>query len=342
MRPNINHSHTSLVLHPSSELCMQHTLDLPTGYRLRRDSDILTLCRSNDSIVARFSSVGADLDEVRKAAEQDHYPGTNNNLESPIPDAVTDQPCLQVRFFGHFEILCNGEPVDLRCNGKALAIFKYLLAHRDRPVSRDHLMEWLWPKSTPKKARSSLNVAICTLRRLLSECSAGLQNYILLEEGYYCLCPTVWVVTDVEEFDRRYEQGRRLEKTNRIEGAVEYEKAVQLYWGEYLLDDLYEDWTMVERERLSNTYVDMLERLALYYKQTQQLRESIRICYRILERDRSHENSHLLLAEVYALLGSYGRALHQYRLFKGVLKRTHGTEPSVETEERFEKVLGRL
>jgi LuxR family transcriptional regulator, maltose regulon positive regulatory protein len=342
MRPNINHSHTSLVLHPSSELCMQHPLDLPTGYRLRSDSDILTLCRTDDSIVARFSAAGADLSEVRKAAEQDYYPGTIYDHEVPLPHAVTGQPCLQVRFFGHFEILCNAEPLGLGRNGKVLAILKYLLVHRDRQVARDHLMEWLWPESSLKKARASLNVAICTLRRLLSECSVDLQNYLLLEEGYYRLCPILRVATDVEEFDRRYEQGRRLEKTNRIEGAVEYERAIELYRGEYLLDDLYEDWTMVERERLSNTYMDMLERLVVYYKQTQQLQESIRICYRILERDRSHENSHLLLAEAYTLLGSYGRALRQYRLFKGILKSTHGTEPSVETEERFEKVLGRL
>lgn len=321
---------------------MQHTSDLPTGYRLRRDSDILTLCRPDDSIVARFSGAGADLNEVRKAAEQDYYPGNINNHESPIPDAVTDQPCLQVRFFGHFEILCNGEPLGLGRNCKALAIFKYLLAHRERRLSRDHLMESLWPESTPNKARSLLNVAICTLRKLLSNSSAGLQNCILLEEDYYRLCPTVRVVTDVEEFDRRYDEGRRVEKTDRIEGAAQYEKAVELYRDDYLPEHLYEDWTMVERERLSNAYVDMLEQLAMYYKQTEQLQKRIQLCYRILKKDRSHENSHLLLTEAYALIGSYGRALHQYRLFKGVLKSTHGTEPSVETEERFEKVLGRL
>jgi hypothetical protein len=63
-------------------------------------------------------------------------------------------------------------------------------------------------------------------------------------------------------------------------------------------------------------------------------RSASSFAYRILEKDRSHENSHPLLTEAYALLGSYGRALHQYRLFKGVLKSVHGTEPSVETEER--------
>ena len=304
---------------------MQHTLDLPTGYRLSRDPDILTLGRSDGSIVARFNSAGANLHELRKAAEQDYL-----------------RTSLQIRLFGHFEVLCNGEPVDLGRNRKALTIFKYLLAHREGWVSRDHLMEWLWPKSSLRAARSSLNVAICSLRKLLGECSAGLQNCILLAEGYYGLCPTFRVVTDVEEFDRRYDKGRRLEKTNRVEAAAEYEKTVELYRGEYLLEHLYEDWTMVERERLSNAYMDMLERLAVYYKVSEQLRESIRICYRILQKDRYHENCHLLLSENFVLMGSYGRALHQYGLFKGVLKSTYGTEPSAETEERFEKVLGRL
>jgi DNA-binding SARP family transcriptional activator len=150
------------------------------------------------------------------------------------------------------------------------------------------------------------------------------------------------VVTDVEEFDLLYQEGRRKEKTNRIKAAVEYEKAMELYRGEYLLEHFYEDWTVIERERLSNAYIDMLERLAVHYKETEQLSESIRICYRLLEKDRGHENCHLLLTEAYALLGSYGRALHQYRLFKRVLKSTHGTEPSAETEKRFEKVLGQL
>jgi LuxR family transcriptional regulator, maltose regulon positive regulatory protein len=311
---------------------VRHALDLPSGYYLERDPDILTLRKRDGSIMSAFSARDAAPEAVRRMVEE--------TVREEHPAVV--QPSLQVRFFGHFVILCNGEPIRLGSNGKASAILKYLLAHRDRRVSRDHLMEWLWPKSTPKKARSSLNVAMCTLRKLLSECSAGLQNYILLEKGYYRLCPSVRVESDVEEFDLRYKQGRRVEKTNRMKGASEYERAVELYRGEYLLEHLYEDWTMVERERLSNAYLDMLERLAECYTQTEQLRESIRICYRILEKDRGHENSHLLLAEAYALLGSYGRAIRQFRLFKRVLKSTHGTEPSVETKERFEKVLGRL
>ena len=87
-------------------------------------------------------------------------------------------------------------------------------------------------------------------------------NYILLEEGYYRLSPAVGVATDIEDFDEGYERGRRLERMDRAEEAARaYEEAVALYRGDYLLEDLYEDWTMVERERLSNTHVEMLDRV---------------------------------------------------------------------------------
>jgi hypothetical protein len=58
---------------------------------------------------------------------------------------------LRAHFFGHFELLCEGKPLQLGRNGKALSILKYLLANRPRPVSQDHLMGWLWPKSSPKR-----------------------------------------------------------------------------------------------------------------------------------------------------------------------------------------------
>jgi DNA-binding SARP family transcriptional activator len=202
-------------------------------------------------------------------------------------------------------------------------------------------MGWLWPESNLKKARWSLNSAIHGLRKLLSECPASASvNYILLEEGYYRLCPTIRVATDVDEFDKHYERGRRLEKEGRKEeAAAEYDSALELYRGDYLIEDLYEDWTMVERERLANAYMDMLDRLAAHYIETGQLRESIRACYRILAKDRSHEDSYRVLMECYAHLGLRGRALRQYKLCEKVLGQEYGTAPSLETQSLYKNLL---
>jgi DNA-binding SARP family transcriptional activator len=319
------------------------SVELPTGYYLERDPDILILRRLDGAMVGAFSARGAVPDAVRQTLEEtiQHKPSAHSPQAPSSSPLIAAQSTLRVRFFGHFEMLCDDEVITLGRNGKALTILKYLLAHRCRPVSQDHLMGWLWPHSNLKKARWSLNSAIHGLRKLLSECPAsGSANYVVLEEGYYRLCSEVQVIADVDEFDACYEEGRDLERARRMpEAAAEYERAIALYRGDYLVEDLYEDWTMVERERLSNAYMDMLGRLALHYTEAGQHQESIRACYRVLEKDRCHEDSYRVLMRCYAHLGLRGRALRQYRLCEKILRQEYGTAPSPETQALYASLL---
>jgi LuxR family maltose regulon positive regulatory protein len=275
-----------------------------------------------------------DPNDVRRAAEEDAH------WQAPL--RVPEWPSLRVHFFGHFEMLHEGETLPLGRSSKALTILKYLLAHRSRPVSQDHLMGWLWPKSNLKKARWSLNSAVHALRKLIKSCpSLACANPVLLEEGYYRLDLAAPVETDVEEFDACYERGRRLQKSRRMaEAAVEYEKALQLYRGDYLVEDLYEDWTLIERERLTNAYIDMLGGLAEHYMEIGQPQESIRACYRLLEKDRCHEGSYRLLMRCYEGLDLRGRALHQYWLCEKILGQEYGVGPSPETQALYDSLLG--
>jgi DNA-binding SARP family transcriptional activator len=313
------------------------SLDLPTGYYLERDPDVLVLRRLDGSVACAFSARGAAPEAVRRMVQE------TLGEESPHHPPPSDErePSLRVFFFGQFEMLCDGEPMQLGRNGKALTILKYLMANRRRPVSQDHLMGWLWPESNLKKARWSLNSAIHGLRKLLGGCSSSLStNYVSLEDGYYRLSPAVGVWTDVEEFEERYEEGRRLQKGGQAGAAAQhYERAIELYRGDYLIEDLYDDWTMVERERLSNAYMDMLGRLAVYYMKTEQYQESIRGCYRVLEKDRCHEDSYRLLMRCYARLGLRGRALEQYRICGKILQQEYGTSPSSETHSIYLSIL---
>ena len=317
------------------------SLELPAGYYLERDPDILILRRLDGPMVGSFSARGADPKAVCQAAEEDlREEPSAQRRETPTLDAI--KPSLQARFFGHFELLCNGETVSLGRSAKVRTILKYLLANRFRPVSQDYLMGWLWPESNLKRARWSLNSAIHIMRNLISECpsSAPFNPVVVLEEGYYRLCSEARVITDVEEFEAHYEEGRRLEKEGQArEAAAEYEKAIELYRGDYLVEDLYEDWTMVERERLSNAYMDLLGRLAVHYYETEHYQESLQACYRILEKDRCHEDSYRLLMRCYTQLSLWERALRQYRLCERILKQEYGTAPTSETQILYASLL---
>jgi DNA-binding SARP family transcriptional activator len=320
------------------------SVELPTGYYLERDPDILILRRIDGAMVGAFSARGAAPDAVRQTVEEtiQQKPSAHHQEAQEPPLIAQPPPSLRVRFFGHFEMLCDDEVITLGRSGKALSILKYLLAHRFRPVSQDHLMGWLWPHSNLKKARWSLNSAIHGLRKLLSECpsSSASMNYVVLEGGYYRLCPTIRVATDVSEFDACYEVGRRLKNANRTEeAAAEYERAIALYRGDYLVEDLYEDWTMVERERLSSAYVDMLWTLAVHYMEAGQHQESLRACHRLLEMDRCHEDSYRILMRCYAHLGLRGRALRSYRLCEEVLEQAYDAVPSSETKALHRSII---
>jgi DNA-binding SARP family transcriptional activator len=323
------------------------SLDPPTGYYLERDPDVLILRRLDGSMVGAFSARGTAPEALKESLKESlHASLEPSSLEPSLEPSSLEpslKPSLQVCFFGHFQILCDDEPIHLGRNGKALTILKYLLANRSRPVSQDHLMGWLWPESNLKKARWSLNSAIHTLRKLLSRCVGTVSmNYVSLEDGYYRLSSDVVVSTDIDEFDEYHRRGRHLEREAQMRrAATEYEKAIELYRGDYLLEDLYEDWTMVERERLANAYMDILGRLAIHYMEVDKHQESIRTCYRVLEKDRCHEDSYRLLMRCYAGLGLRARALHQYRMCEQILGQEYGTSPSPETKSLYSRLLKR-
>jgi DNA-binding SARP family transcriptional activator len=313
------------------------SLNLPTGYYLEWDPDVLVLRRLDGSMAGAFSALGASPEAVRQTIEE----MVEQESSTYLPRSPAGEPSLRAFFFGQFEMLCDGDVMRLGRNGKTLTILKYLLANRRQPVSQDHLMGWLWPNSNLKKARWSLNSAIHGLRKLLCSCSPSFSTgHIILEDGYYRFSPAVRVWTDVDEFDACCEKGRRLEKEGDAQAAVvEHERAVELYRGDYLIEDLYDDWTMVERERLSDAYMDVLVKLAVHYMEIGQYHESIRGSYRVLEKDRCHEDSYRLLMRCYARLGLRGRALDQYRICERILEQEYGTTPSCETQSLHTTIL---
>ena len=85
--------------------------------------------------------------------------------------------------------------------------------------------------------------------------------------------------------------------------------------------------------------MDMLGRLAVHYYETEHYQESLQACYRILEKDRCHEDSYRLLMRCYTQLGLWERALRQYRLCERILKQGDGTAPTSETQILYASLL---
>jgi hypothetical protein len=82
------------------------SLELPTGYYLERDPDVLVLRRLDGSMVGAFSARGVAPEAVREAVAE-----SARGEPSAGRKALGAHLELRVRFFGHFELLCDEEVI---------------------------------------------------------------------------------------------------------------------------------------------------------------------------------------------------------------------------------------
>jgi DNA-binding SARP family transcriptional activator len=223
-------------------------------------------------------------------------------------------------------------------SGKGKAILKYMVANRDQAIAKDILMDLFWRDSTPQAARNNLNVALYGLRQALRAARPDF-HHVLFRDGRYLLNPEMAFWVDAEEFARRSRAGRALEREGRlIEAVREYEAAEGLYQGDFMQEDLYEDWPISRREGLKDEYLEILDRLSRYYLEQERYAACIHLCRKTLATDGCREDAHRLLMRCYSRQGQRNLALRQYHLCVEALKRVLDVSPMPETERVYQRL----
>lgn len=122
-------------------------------------------------------------------------------------------------------------------------------------------------------------------------------------------------------------------------------QAVFLYRGRLLqgftLADApsFEEWARFEEARLSQAYLDALDRLATWAEARNEWAAAIGYVQRIVQIDPLGEEAQRRLMELYVRNGTVGLALRQYRQFETALRQELGLMPSPETQALFHEAL---
>jgi DNA-binding SARP family transcriptional activator len=279
-----------------------------------------------------------------------HLPAAHDYEPAAIQPSVPDKPepaakspappSITAHLLGTFSFSVNDATVQSWPTGKGRTVFKYLLAHHNEPIPRDVLMDVFWPQAGPEAARNSLNVTLHGLRQALKTVTD--MPVILFEEGAYCFNPEFHIWTDVDEFDRHVQAGRRFEAKEQLVRAItEYEAAMELYQGDFLSGDLYEEWPLLPRERLRVAFQDTLDRLSRIFFSRQQYVACEAICQQILARDNCREDAHCLLMRCYSRQEQQHLALRQYQACADALRSELDVAPAPATAQLFERIRRR-
>jgi DNA-binding SARP family transcriptional activator len=191
-------------------------------------------------------------------------------------------------------------------------------------------MEALWPDLETNAASNNLRRVLHSARKTL-DLALG-SRYRASEEGWLALCLGGMLWVDVEAFEEAAVTARRERE------PAAYRAALDLYAGELLPADRYEESAEDRRQELRRLDLALLTELADIYEERGEYGAAIEALRRVTAEEPAHEEAHAALMRLYALSGSRTEALRQYERLKEALPKELGVGPNASSRALREEI----
>ncbi|GGG63063.1 response regulator [Paenibacillus radicis (ex Gao et al. 2016)] len=317
-------------------------------YILQLDPDIRII------YVTAFSEYAIDafelnaLDYLLKPVSSARFTKTVNRMielsnyrkQPPEPAArIENEPAIVC--FRRLELRGNKTPsAKLKWRtSKAQELFAYLLHLKEQWISKEQLLDCLWPDYPPDKGMTHLHTSIYQIRKLLREWSE--EAVIDFSQDCYRLSFTgEGAFTDVELFEKALmETSAPVGDSASLAAAhPHYDSMLRLYTGHYLEEHDYW-WAKPRQEQLRRQYMELV--LAIARQETSAGREThaINRLMAAQQRDPYSEEICRHLLEACARLNDMEAVQRHYRSFTTLLNKELGTEPDRETTALYQNLI---
>lgn len=234
---------------------------------------------------------------------------------------------LGLRLLGGLSLVTgNGGQIALTRKHKLLIAALALAGSRG--LSREKLIDLLWPDLGEKQARAALRQALAATRK-----DMGAYRHCLQSDGNAISIDAGLIEADVWEFERLASS----------ENADDLLRATDLYLGDLLdgvriKEDSFEIWLRPIRERLRAKAVALL---GSNLEGDENPERCIHLASRLLQLEPANEAAHRALMRAYAAQSRTNMALEQFSRCREVLDRELAVGPSRETILLFEEIKGR-
>ncbi|MCX6045130.1 MAG: BTAD domain-containing putative transcriptional regulator [Chloroflexi bacterium] len=242
---------------------------------------------------------------------------------------------LSIRLLGHFQLICDGEPVAKSLRSRQQSLLAYLLIHRHRAHSRRSIAFLFWPDSNEKQAHTNLRTLLTSLHKDFPESKHFLQvNRKMLQ----------WNIDqtfklDIALFAELIQQAEKAESTgNIIEAIKALKQAIDLYSAD-LLPELHDDWILAAQQNLHNQFFMAAERLIKLLRYQCDYVAAIHYAKRLLQHDPLSETTYYQLMELHFLNGDRTSVLRVYQTCQEVIKKELEVEPSPAIQELYERLI---
>ena len=246
---------------------------------------------------------------------------------------------LDFKLFGIGEVSYQGSRITGLFHQLPGHLICYLLLNRDHPQNREFVASIFWSDSSLHDSKKSLRNHLWRLRQTLQSAGVPVEAYLQFDEESISFNRSGPYALDIDRFENLIIPCKDLQGFDLSDKQVtDLETAVSLYTGD-LLEGVYEDWCLYDRERLRMLFINVLHKLMVYYGCNQAFDRAIEFGKRLLSFDNTQEKIHRQLMLLYWMSGDRKAALTQYNHCRQVLREEVGCEPMQETRRSYKEML---
>jgi ATP/maltotriose-dependent transcriptional regulator MalT/DNA-binding SARP family transcriptional activator len=263
------------------------------------------------------------LDDQRTAAairQEIGALGVAPDLGAPglLAAAAAGAAEVTVVALGRFAVLQAGEPVPLAAwqSRKARDLFKLLVARKGRALTREAAAEAMWPDEASDALSNRLSVALSTIRKVLDPQRRHLHDHYVVSDSRTIALRIDRIDIDLIEFLSVTDRATELIASgDRDTAEAPLRRARQLYAGDFLEEDLYEEWAAETRADARARLLIVLRALARLATDRGDDDSAGQYLGQLLEHEPYDEDAWLSLVAGQRRLRRHGEARRHYATY---------------------------
>jgi len=222
---------------------------------------------------------------------------------------------------------------------KSKEILKLFLINYGSLLPREKVCNILWPNKDKESAIHSFNVALNSLNKILEPNRGSREDsYFIIKKGHsYGLANTFAYYYDIEVFERFIERGKNSD--DELISMNYFKEAIRLYKDDFLIEDLYNEFIIRERERLQQLFLEAANQLMKYYYRQGDYKSTISLANKMLSIDPYFESAYLYKMKGYHQIGRREFSIKTYRKCKEILNEELNIDPNEKIKNYYKHLL---
>jgi WD40 repeat protein/class 3 adenylate cyclase len=233
---------------------------------------------------------------------------------------------LQIRLLGQFDVRLDGKRIVISSRA-GQSLLAYLAMTAGTPHRREKLAGTLWPDSSEENARKNLRQELWRIRKAIpAQNLPEADDYLIADE---------YTLTFNRDADYWLDVSLLENSDPDIQSLT---SGLSLYQGE-LLPGFYDDWVVLERERLQTLFESKMEQLVEKLVESERWTAVQEQCERWLALGQAPEPAYRALMLSHNARGDMAKVSVIYQRCVEDLQDHFGVEPSAETHALFNGLL---